>query len=196
MKRNYVFTVHIPRLPIGRPATAAEANMPIPLRTLSAPLVPLILFAGLATNAPHTPPRVEARAAASTSTTTAPLSGDLTLTVVVTGADRPVGVLGAAVFSSADGFPNQPAKSAKFSMRPRTAPVDSFVFQGLTPGRYAVSVFHDQNSNSKLDANLFGVPKEPWGTTGSVRPRMRAPRFDEAMINVTTDTRVEIRVES
>jgi uncharacterized protein (DUF2141 family) len=122
-------------------------------------------------------------------------AANLTLTVIVTGADRAGGSIGTAMYASADGFPNKREKAAQTSARPRTAPVNSVVFRGLTAGRYAVSVFHDQNSNTKLDTNLFGVPKEPWGTTGTVRPRMRAPRFEEAMINVTTDTRVEIRLE-
>ncbi len=169
--------------------------MPIQLRALTAPLLPLLLLAGASAHqAPSTSGThhtlAEGRAGAP-----AALPADLTLTVIVTGADQPKGQIGAALYASAEGFPNKQEKAAQTSVRPRTAPVDSFVFKGLTAGRYAVSVFHDQNSNTKLDANLFGVPKEPWGTTGTVRPRMRAPRFEEAAFNVTTDTRVEIRVE-
>lgn len=117
------------------------------------------------------------------------------LTVVVTGAEQAEGLIGAALYAAAEGFPNQRAKAAQLSARPRTAPVDSFVFRGKTPGRYAVSVYHDTNSNGKLDTNLFGAPKESWATTASVRPRLRALRFEGAMISVTTDTRTEIRLE-
>ncbi len=169
--------------------------MPIRLRALTAPLFPLILLAGISPlHAPGTsgPQHTVAKGRAGAPAT---LPTDLTLTVIVTGADKPGGQIGAALYASAEGFPNKQDKAAQTSVRQRSAPVDSFVFKGLTAGRYAVSVFHDQNSNTKLDANLFGMPKEPWGTTGTVRPRMRAPRFEEAVINVTTDTRVEIRVE-
>ena len=120
---------------------------------------------------------------------------DVTLTVVVTGASTEGGTIGASLYSTADGFPGQVAKAAQTSARPRTAPVDSFVFRGLAPGPYAVSVYHDLNGNGKLDTNLFGVPKEPWGTSAKVRPRLRAPRFEEGTLNVTASTRVEIRVE-
>jgi uncharacterized protein (DUF2141 family) len=33
-------------------------------------------------------------------------------------------------------------------------------FPGVTPGTYAISVFHDENSNGKLDTNLLGIPRE------------------------------------
>ncbi len=118
-----------------------------------------------------------------------------TLTIVVSGADREGGAIGAALYASSDGFPGDQAKAAQTSMRPRTASVDSIVFRGLVPGQYAVSVFHDTNSNGKLDANMFGMPKEPWGVTRNVRPRLRAPRFDETKVSVSADTRVDVRVE-
>ena len=117
------------------------------------------------------------------------------LTIVVTGAAQDGGRLGAALFGTASGFPSERAKAAQTSVRPRTAAVESFVFKGVAPGTYAVSVYHDLNSDGKLDENLFGVSKEPWGTTAMVRPRLRAPRFTEAKFDVTADTRIEIRVE-
>jgi uncharacterized protein (DUF2141 family) len=33
----------------------------------------------------------------------------------------------------------------------------------VTPGDYAISVFHDENSNGKLDRNFMGMPKEGVG---------------------------------
>ncbi len=126
---------------------------------------------------------------------TATQPADATLTVVVTGATTEGGTLGVAVFSTADGFPGKIEKAARTAVQPRSAPVDSVVFRGLAPGQYAVSVYQDLNSNGKLDTNLFGVPKEPWGTSASVRPSFRAPRFEEGIVDVAGSTRVEIRVE-
>lgn len=183
-------------LPPWRPRPAPEPALPTQLKALSAPLVPLLLLSGaVLLRQPDTPPTRSAIANGRPKAHTTAPAANLTLTVIVTGADRAGGTIGTALYSSADGFPNKQGKAAQTSVRPRTAPVDSVIFRGLTAGRYAVSVFHDQNSNTKLDTNLFGVPKEPWGTTGTVRPRMCAPRFEEAMINVTTDSRVEIRLE-
>ncbi len=126
---------------------------------------------------------------------TTPQPSDVTLTVVVIGATNQGGTIGTALYATAEGFPSEIAKAATLTVHPRTAPVDSVVFRGLAPGRYAVSVYHDLNGNGKLDTNLFRVPKEPWGTSASVRPRLRAPRFEEGTLNLTGPTRIEIRVE-
>ena len=37
------------------------------------------------------------------------------------------------------------------------------VFQNLKYGKYAVSVFQDENDNGKLDHNMFRIPAEPLG---------------------------------
>jgi len=38
-----------------------------------------------------------------------------------------------------------------------------FEFTDLADGDYAVMVYQDLNGNEKLDTNLIGLPKEPWG---------------------------------
>jgi uncharacterized protein (DUF2141 family) len=40
----------------------------------------------------------------------------------------------------------------------------------LPPGEYAVSTYHDLNSNDKLDRYFIGKPKEPYGFSNNVNP--------------------------
>jgi uncharacterized protein (DUF2141 family) len=40
----------------------------------------------------------------------------------------------------------------------------------LQPGEYAVSTYHDLNSNDKLDRYFVGKPKEPYGFSNNVNP--------------------------
>jgi uncharacterized protein (DUF2141 family) len=54
----------------------------------------------------------------------------------------------------------------------------------LAPGSYAVSVFHDANGNGKLDT-FVGIPKEGYGFSRNPPFRPRAPRFDEAQVDLT-----------
>ena len=56
-------------------------------------------------------------------------------------------------------------------------------FSGLTPGRYAVMVTHDENGNGRLDSNLIGMPVEGYGFSNNPRV-MRKPTFDEASFEV------------
>ena len=54
------------------------------------------------------------------------------------------------------------------------------VVEGLPYGEYALSAYHDRNDNSELDTGLFGIPKEPIGTSNDAKARFGPPKYDEA----------------
>ena len=64
----------------------------------------------------------------------------------------------------------------------------------LKPGRYALSVYHDENNNEKLYANFIGIPKEPVGLSNDHRPKFGPPSYDKAEIEIGEDSVVEIRL--
>lgn len=57
----------------------------------------------------------------------------------------------------------------------------------VPPGRYAAQVFHDRNSNGKVDRALFGIPKEPIGFSRDAPVRMSPPKFADAFFDHGTD---------
>ncbi|MBU3077477.1 DUF2141 domain-containing protein [Sphingomonas quercus] len=57
-------------------------------------------------------------------------------------------------------------------------------FDDLAPGDYAVSLFHDQNGNGRLDKMLI-VPTEGIGFSNNPRLRFGPPSFAQARIAVT-----------
>jgi uncharacterized protein (DUF2141 family) len=118
----------------------------------------------------------------------------VTVTVVVTGANASGGQIGVALFASDAGFPEAHAQAARRQLQPRLAAVDSVVFRDVPPGHYAVAAFHDVDADGAIKKNRFGVPQEPWGVSRDVRHRLRAPRFDEAVVEVTRDSRLVVRV--
>lgn len=59
-----------------------------------------------------------------------------------------------------------------------------FVFPGLQPGNYAVTLFHDENGNEELDSNLFGIPTEGYGFSNDARGTMGPPSFTDAAIEI------------
>lgn len=85
-----------------------------------------------------------------------------------------------ALYSSSDGFPKDGKKAV--------AQIDSGIsnkhavceFSGITPGTYAVSVFHDENSNGKLDSNFLGIPREGVGASNGAKGHFGPPKFDAA----------------
>ncbi len=58
----------------------------------------------------------------------------------------------------------------------------------LPQGTYAIAIFQDYNGNQVLDKNVMGIPQEPYTFSNSVRPKFRAPTFDEAKILIEDKT--------
>ena len=56
------------------------------------------------------------------------------------------------------------------------------VFEGLMPGEYAVSVFHDRNDNGELDKNFIGIPREGFAFGNNTMGSFGAPSFQDAKV--------------
>lgn len=56
-------------------------------------------------------------------------------------------------------------------------------FNGLEPGSYALSAFHDENRNGRLDT-LVGIPREGFGFSRNPVIRFGPPRFEQVRIDV------------
>ena len=52
-------------------------------------------------------------------------------------------------------------------------------FENLEDGRYALAIWHDENNNEALDANLFGMPIEKYGFSNDVGT-FGKPDFEDA----------------
>ncbi len=65
-------------------------------------------------------------------------------------------------------------------------------FDNLPAGEYALSIFHDINDNGKLDTNLLGIPREPWGFSNNARGRLGPPDFEAARFIVNGKKEITI----
>ncbi len=81
---------------------------------------------------------------------------------------------------------------ADVMMQAKKGPV-SFTFKDVKPGKYAVMVMHDMNSNQNMDFDSSGMPKESYGMSGS-EMQMGPPTFDAAKFEVADkDLEISIR---
>ena len=85
-----------------------------------------------------------------------------------------------ALYVSAEGFPKDSQKAIRRDTSSISEKKASCEFSGIEPGTYAVSVFHDENSNGKLDTNFLGIPREGVGASNDARGHMGPPQFDAA----------------
>ena len=71
----------------------------------------------------------------------------------------------------------------------------SYIFKDIPKGTYAISVFHDENSNGKLDKNMLGIPKESYGFSKNIRHLLGPADFDETSFVVDKNKNISIKVE-
>lgn len=119
--------------------------------------------------------------------TTVRAADSASLTVRIVGARNAKGTIRAAVFRDAKAFPN----NASEAVQTQAADIDpqtlsaTIVFTNLPEGIYAVSVFHDENMNRKLDKNFMGIPKEGYGASKNPKKGMGPPSFEETKFQLS-----------
>jgi uncharacterized protein (DUF2141 family) len=107
---------------------------------------------------------------------------------VVKGIKPVKGNVGLLIFNSKQGFPSDERKALKQSVIQVTASTMEYVFEGLAPGKYAVAIIHDENSNRKLDTNFMGIPREGYGVSNNIVNMFGPPGFDESSFTLKPGT--------
>ena len=115
------------------------------------------------------------------------------LEVTVSNVPSNKGTVRVALFQSSETFLKKPLLA-------QTIPVNNgkvvVVFENLTGSEYAVSVYHDENDNKKMDSNFFGMPTEAYGFSNNARGSFGPPSFEDAVFTLKEDKNtIEIKVK-
>jgi uncharacterized protein (DUF2141 family) len=68
------------------------------------------------------------------------------------------------------------------------------VFEEVPAGPFAVSVFHDEDSDGELDSVALGIPSEAYGFSGNARDIFGPPSFKEAQIELAAGEAKQITI--
>lgn len=97
-----------------------------------------------------------------------------------------------ALFKSDDGYPDDVSKcpfKGKIS-----ATNKEFSIKDIPQGSYALTLFHDENSNGKLDT-FMGIPKEGFAFSNNPRVFFGAPSFKKSQFEINGDSSITIKVK-
>lgn len=89
------------------------------------------------------------------------------------------GTLMVAVYSDTATFNKQP--SATTQLPAPSEATAKIQLCGIAGSPVALMLFQDLNGNGKLDKNVFGIPSEPWGASGTTQPTS-APSWESAAV--------------
>ncbi|MBP1627088.1 MAG: hypothetical protein H6Q00_1563 [Holophagaceae bacterium] len=110
------------------------------------------------------------------------VAGDVT--IQIKGLKSSKGQVIVGYWTQGGGFPDKMEKVAAKQVASISGNTATVVFKNVAPGVCAFNLTHDENGNGKMDTNFMGIPKEGFGCTNDPRPKMRAPKFDEAKVTV------------
>jgi uncharacterized protein (DUF2141 family) len=104
------------------------------------------------------------------------------LEIKITHIENGSGTIYIAIVDSAEGWLKSDSKSKPFRDATQTvSSTDDMLVrvEGLPPGKYALSVFHDLDGDAEMDTNFIGFPKEPFGFSAPMG-KFGPPKFQAA----------------
>ncbi|AFK03975.1 Protein of unknown function DUF2141 [Emticicia oligotrophica DSM 17448] len=87
-----------------------------------------------------------------------------------------------AFYKKENSFPDQNKFEFGKEVKPSKTGEVLLTWNDIPVGEYALAIYQDSNGNKKLDTNLVGYPKEPFGFSQNIKPKFSAPNFAECKI--------------
>ena len=103
----------------------------------------------------------------------------------VTGIRSAQGVVRACMTRNPDSFPKCRGVEGAMGAVVAAGGQVTFTFHDVRPGRYAIALLHDENSNGKADRAAMMIPTEGFGFSRDAKVNMGPPKFRDAAFTVT-----------
>jgi uncharacterized protein (DUF2141 family) len=111
------------------------------------------------------------------------------LTVAVSGLKNNSGTVKVGLYNSDGTFLKTTYKSVASKIKDKKAMV---TFDNLPAGEYAISTYHDENNNGKLDKSMMGIPSEDYAASNNAKGFMGPPAYKDAKFVIAKDSKIEI----
>ncbi len=109
-----------------------------------------------------------------------------TITVAIKNIESDKGTVLVGLYNKKDKFLKNAYLSVSKKIEDGTS---SAIFTNVPNGTYAISVYHDENGNKKLDKNFMGIPKEDTGTSNDAPAIFGPPTWEDAKFKFITNSK-------
>jgi uncharacterized protein (DUF2141 family) len=117
------------------------------------------------------------------------------VTVNITNVRNDKGVCKVCLFNNAASFNGEGGNAYACLNVPVKAKTSTATFNNVAAGTYAVMVFHDANTNNKMDKNFLGIPSEGYGASLNKLPFAAAPNFNDNKFVVENNAAVGVKIK-
>lgn len=115
---------------------------------------------------------------------------NVNLTVKISGLKSSTGSVTVGLYHSEGAFLKKAYKGVTADIVSNVATV---TFSNIPKGEYAISAYHDENKNGKLDTNFIGIPKEDYASSNNAKGIMGPPKYEDAKFTISKDSTIEIK---
>ena len=118
------------------------------------------------------------------------------VSIYITNIRSDKGVLRLAMYDHPDQFPQHPMKSFTYEKTMLKDLYMEVVMMDIPPGIYAISLLDDENEDDCMNYNFLRMPREGYGFSNNVIPRLKCPPFDKCSFQISEgNTRLEIEMQ-
>ncbi len=109
------------------------------------------------------------------------------LRVTITGIQSDLGEIEVQAFEGEDGWLKEDHPGTKITRTSAADAIDgvlTMTISDLTPGEYALAIYHDENMSGELESGFMWRPKEGWAFSNNTKPRFGPPSYTKARLRV------------
>ncbi len=103
------------------------------------------------------------------------------------------GYIRIGIFNASDTFLKKSSTFKKYKIAVKDS-TERIIIDDLPKGQYAFILYHDKNSDGKMNRKFIGIPKEPYGFSNNIRPKLSKPTFEECKFILEDNLVMEIRL--
>ena len=116
-----------------------------------------------------------------------------TVKITVNGIQNDKGVVRIGLYNDSEHFPDFGKEFMGIPIKANKKGI-TYEFVEVPFGTYAISVWHDENSDEELNSNVFGIPKEAYGFSNNVYGKFGPPDFQDVSFQVTQGEEVKLEI--
>ncbi|MDP2687824.1 MAG: DUF2141 domain-containing protein [Aequorivita sp.] len=114
-----------------------------------------------------------------------------TLTINISNIENIQGNLKLGLFNSNEGFMERDRAFKTVSVKVKSN-TEIVVIENLPSGNYAISMYHDENSDDECNRNFLGIPTEAYAFSNNFKPKFSAPSFEDCEFPLNSDQTLKI----
>lgn len=114
-----------------------------------------------------------------------------TLTINISNIENIQGNLKLGLFNSNEGFLERDRAFKTISVKVKSN-TEIVVIENLPSGNYAISMYHDENSDDECNRNFMGIPTEAYAFSNNFKPKFSAPSFEDCEFQLNSDQTLKI----